>query len=515
MAGSIAIVATLTRAASLEALGQIPAAVTILEVPERQDHSFSATELRRHYSGKLLYSLPQNSTDQFPIPVAARQRALIQAARDYDLVRLNADCDLSPEVLAAIPVTQRLISWRGESLGLAHLYSAFAQISSVPARYYSLITHGKRAHDGIAPLLLLKELRRTDVIAFCEGKAGFWSRILSPHFGAPLVFARLGHGPAGDSCEPSVHELLDDYGLSVLRPVHELYGIVGNRVFESLSPHLHNAGYRALDYPAVFLPFYVDCFEDFWREIIAPSAIAALGLSIKGLTIVSPHKEVAFTTASVRSPMASRAAASNIFLHRNGFWEAHTTDTESVVGIGCNGKKFAKPVKAAVIGCGGAGRAIAAALQQAGAQVTLVNRGKERAKLAVSLLGLPFIPLPEFRADGFSLVVNATPVGRDEDTLPFEIDSLASRALVVDLVYRAGPTPLVAGVVARGGTVIDGYDVLLNQVRKQFQLMTGYKMPSEIGRHTITARAFGSHLGARNSWQPHSMDFSSVCKDDA
>lgn len=154
-----------------------------------------------------------------------------------------------------------------------------------------------------------------------------------------------------------------------------------------------------------------------------------------------------------------------------------------------------------MIGCGGAGRAIAAALQKAGARVSLVNRGKERGDLAVRLLGLPFIALSDFQSSPFTLLVNATPVGRDDDSVPFDIETLSPGTLVIDLVYRAQPTSLAAGVIARGGTIIDGYDVLLNQVRKQFHMMTGWQLPSTIDRQTATSQEFGSGIFYRQALQ--------------
>src|SRR5262249_3036045 len=147
------------------------------------------------------------------------------------------------------------------------------------------------------------------------------------------------------------------------------------------------------------------------------------------------------------------------------------------------------PVKAAVIGCGGAGRAVAAALQQTGSYVTLVNRGVQRGNYASQLLGLPFVPLAEFRANGFDVIVNATPVGKDNDGFPFVLDTLEHQVLVIDLAYGSQPTPLVSAVVARGGTAIDGHDVLLTQVRKQFQLMTGLEMPAGISREMVVGGA--------------------------
>jgi 3-dehydroquinate dehydratase/shikimate dehydrogenase len=135
-----------------------------------------------------------------------------------------------------------------------------------------------------------------------------------------------------------------------------------------------------------------------------------------------------------------------------------------------------------VIGCGGAGRAIAAALVKSGAGVTLINRGAERGAHAAALLGLPYIPLRDFDAEGYDIVVNATPVGRDTDEVPFELDQLSDDAIVIDLVYGSRPTPLVR---ARHQRAIDGRDVLVTQVSHQFRLMTGKEMPVDLARSKL------------------------------
>jgi len=131
------------------------------------------------------------------------------------------------------------------------------------------------------------------------------------------------------------------------------------------------------------------------------SRLESIGISMRGLTVVSPYKEASLEAAGVRSAMVHRAGSANIFVRNNGHWRADTTDPEGVVlairrrGIGLERKR------AAVVGCGGAGRAVAAALEQEGAAVTLVNRGLERGGHAVKLLGLPFAPLAGFKAAGF------------------------------------------------------------------------------------------------------------------
>ena len=74
---------------------------------------------------------------------------------------------------------------------------------------------------------------------------------------------------------------------------------------------------------------------------------------------------------------------------------------------------------AAVVGCGGAGKAAAVGLQMAGADVTLVNRGEERGRKASMELRLPFLPLAELDPGDFQILVQATSLGsREGDELP-------------------------------------------------------------------------------------------------
>jgi 3-dehydroquinate dehydratase/shikimate dehydrogenase len=196
------------------------------------------------------------------------------------------------------------------------------------------------------------------------------------------------------------------------------------------------------------------------------------------MTVASPHKEEAFRLAKNVSAMVQQTQAANILIRNNGWWRADTTDPDVVYAASDQKNVEVREKRAAVIGCGGAGRAIAAALAKSGAGVTLINRGAERGERAASLLGLPYIPLPDFDAEGYDIVVNATPVGRDTDEAPFKVERLNSDAVVIDLVYASRPTPLIDSTVARHQVAIDGRHVLMTQVRKQFLLMTGKEMPA-------------------------------------
>jgi shikimate 5-dehydrogenase len=59
------------------------------------------------------------------------------------------------------------------------------------------------------------------------------------------------------------------------------------------------------------------------------------------------------------------------------------------------------------------------------------------------------------------------------------VADLRCGAVVVELVYGPAPTPLMLATAAGGGVAIDGHEVLMVEVRRQFRLMTGRRMPAE------------------------------------
>ncbi|HEX8068803.1 MAG TPA: type I 3-dehydroquinate dehydratase [Pyrinomonadaceae bacterium] len=468
-----------------EELQALPCTVEWLEVRADLVGDLDADWLRNHFGGKLLYTLRSRAEGgAFSGPPAERHARLLKAGREYELVDLEDARDNVSELLAGIPAAKRLVSWHGAAADVAALQSRCAQLSATAARYYRIVPTAAQAGDELAPLALLKSLGRSDVIAYADGQVGFWSRLVAPRLGSPCTFGAVTNGRNDAGLLP-VARLITDYGLPELTPATEIYGIVGNPVAHSLSPCLHNASYRALAHPALFVPFHVESFPTFWRAVVLSRTLDYLGFSIRGLTVASPHKETAIAEAGSISRMVARAGSTNLFIRHNGVWQADTTDPAGVVAALRERAIRIEQKRAAVVGCGGAGRAISAALEQAGARVTMVNRGPERGRHAVRLLHLPFVPLADFNVAGYDVVVNATPVGRDDGALPFGIEDLSAEAVVVDLVYGAKPTPLAAGVRARGQVMIDGREVLLTQVLRQFRLMTNMEMPVSLARQKL------------------------------
>jgi 3-dehydroquinate dehydratase/shikimate dehydrogenase len=485
------VVASATRPLEAGELRELAGHVDVLELRADRAGDVPAAALREHFSGRLLYTLRSaaegGAGEDAPAP--RRVRLAWAVASGYDLVDLEARRDLHPDLLAALAPERRLLSWHGGPCGLPELTAQAERMREVPAAYTKLVTRAEAHGQELPPLALLQALARRDVIAFAAGEIGGWTRLLAPRLGAPVVFAAVDE-PASPG-QPPLARLRDDYGLPELPPLRFVCGVVGQPVEHSLSPRLHNRAYREAGVEALYLPFHVEHFGDFWLEVVESGVLGDLGFPLRGLSVTSPYKATALALAGASSPLAGYVGSANTLIARDGVWEAESTDGEGVLGPLVRRRIAVDGRRAAVLGAGAAGRAAAVALARAGAQVMLVNRSRDRLERAVAELRLPGHTWEDFDPGAYALVVHATPLGRRaEDPLPLAPERLAPDATVVDLTYlRDGPTPLVRAVRAAGRRAIDGREVLLHQAVPQFELMTGRPMPLELARQLLPAAA--------------------------
>lgn len=482
------LVASLTTSPSADGgeIRRLPPGVGCLEVRADLVPDVDPDWLRDRFDGELIYTLRSRAEGgAFEGGVRARGERFRAAAERYDVIDLEGRRDLEPELLESIPAERRLISWHGSAASVEALSSRFRQLAETPARYYKLIQEARQTIDATRPMTLLRSLGRDDVVSFAMGDAGVWTRLLAPRLGSPLVYGSLGDVPAAPG-QLTVERLARDFGLPETPEIEGLFGIVGRPVMHSLSPRLHNGAYRRLGVPAYYLPFHAESFGDFWLDLVESGSLDALGIPLWGLSVTSPYKEVALSVAGSSTARAQHIGAANTLVLHGEVWTAESTDPEGVVlalrhvGVELSG------ARAAVIGCGGAGKAAAVGLQSASAKVTLVNRGADRGRRASMELRLPFVALSDFDPAGFDVLVQATALGhRDDDELAFDPASLKDGAAVVEMVYGARPTRLVRETRARGHVAIDGREVLLHQALDQFRLMTERELAEPLAREIL------------------------------
>ena len=250
-----------------------------------------------------------------------------------------------------------------------------------------------------------------------------------------------------------------------------LAGVLGWPVSHSRSPRLHGHWLETLGIDGAYLPLPVhpDGFA------AAVRALASLGF--RGANVTIPHKVAAFAVCDVVDATAQRAGAVNTLVFRDGRIEGSNTDgfgfIENVRDQAPGWQPSSGP--AVLLGAGGAARAIAAALLDAGCpRVTLVNRSRARAEALARDLGGPIAVAETPPLAEAALLVNTTSLGmQGHPPLAIDLAPLPTAAVVADIVYVPLETPLLAAARGRGLRAVDGLGMLLHQARPGFEAWFG------------------------------------------
>jgi shikimate dehydrogenase len=264
----------------------------------------------------------------------------------------------------------------------------------------------------------------------------------------------------------------------------KIFGILGRPVAHSLSPVMHNAAFRHLGINAVYVAFPVTG--------LAQAMSGLRGLGIGGVSVTIPFKEEIIPLIDELDPQAARIGAVNTVVNRDGRLTGYNTDWLGAM-TALTAKISLKGRHVLILGAGGASRAIAYGIIQAGGRVSLTDIDAARAAALMHDLGAQAIPPEALDRCDATILVNATPVGMtpDIDGIPIDPDLLGRFEVVMDIVYQPLTTRLLREARARGAAIIDGLQMLIHQGAAQFELFTGRPAPAE-----VMARAAYQALGA-------------------
>lgn len=259
--------------------------------------------------------------------------------------------------------------------------------------------------------------------------------------------------------------------------------VIGDPVRHSLSPVIHNAALRALDLDWVYVALPVAEGDG----AVAVAAVRTLGL--EGLSVTMPHKGAVLEAVDRCSPTAARLGAANTVARHGTELHADNTDGRGFLdALRLDEGWEPSGARCAVVGAGGAARAVVLALAEAGAsEVVVVNRTPHRGEVAAGLAGAAGRAGSADDLASADLVVNATPLGmRGVATaaaaapLPVPAGSLRPGQLVVDLVYDPPVTRLLEAARERGAAAVGGIGMLVHQAAHQFRAWTGEDPPLEV-----------------------------------
>lgn len=256
---------------------------------------------------------------------------------------------------------------------------------------------------------------------------------------------------------------------------------------------------RALDLDAVYLAF------DVAPEKLIDSLKVMGDMGFGGVNLTVPLKEVAFRGLEDIDPSARALGSINTVKFCKGAMRGYSTDGYGFLAAMDKAFKTSPKNKTIfLLGCGGAGRAVALACAGAGARaIVLADSDRQRAARLkrdlnsqfehVEVSNAPSAPgAMSASARCADIVVQATPVGmRREDPSLLGPEAFAEGQLVYDLVYMFPETALMRTARSRGARTANGLDMLVFQGARSLSIWTGIEAPVEVMRRELVKAVYG------------------------
>ncbi len=263
-----------------------------------------------------------------------------------------------------------------------------------------------------------------------------------------------------------------------------VFAVLGHPIGHTLSPVMHNASIHALGLDALYLAFDMPPAH-------LMDALRSMGkLGFKGVNLTVPLKEVAFRGVDDIAESARLTGSVNTveFLPNDKLC-GHSTDGDGfLLAIQDAFAAHPKDMRIFMLGCGGAGRAVAITCAVAGAkEIVLADVDADRmhaldrelaslsAKTVVKQAGTTPSAWPE-TVRHTDLVVQASPVGMNpDDPSPLPPEAFRPQQIVFDMIYMYPETAVMHAAAPSGARTANGLGMLLHQGARSFEIWTGQK----------------------------------------
>jgi shikimate dehydrogenase len=268
----------------------------------------------------------------------------------------------------------------------------------------------------------------------------------------------------------------------VLKSEKKICLIIGDPVSHSFSPAMHNAAYEAMGIDSQY------SFQA--RKIKSEELFNAIqndlrAENIHAFAVTIPHKETIIKYLDEIDETATEIGAVNTVLNKNGSLIGYNTDWKGAINSLLKYTSL-KTKKVAILGSGGTARAIVYGLSKEDCEVILYSRNKSTAQNIAEQYGCKISSWGNRDdATNAEILINTTPIGREDNTSPISIDSIKEKHVIFDVNYKKGGTQLLNLAKQKNAIAIDGLEMLLQQGMLQFELYTGLKAPEEAMRKAL------------------------------
>ncbi|MBI3652624.1 MAG: shikimate dehydrogenase [Acidobacteria bacterium] len=488
-----AVITETTVAAAQQAIKRASAAADLLELrlDYLRDFDFTRTEnLRSLLADKALpVILTCRAVDEGgkqPLDEAIRLPLLIEGAKQYaDYCDIEAAHFESAEKLSP-DLSKLIISYHNFAETPANLDAIYERLLTIPAAIHKIAVRANHLNDTLAIFQLLQraEVEQRPLIAIAMNEVGAISRLLGTAYGSRLTYGALADDQTSAPGQFTCDELQTVYRINQLRRDTRITGIIGNPVAHSVSPVMHNAAFAALNLDVVYLPIAVADLASFFTAFVQPES-RRMNWPLCGLSVTIPHKVAVMKWLDEVDESAERIGAVNTIVVAGNRLKGYNTDAQGAMEplekIGA-----LKGQRCAVLGAGGAARAVLYGLTQRGAKVTVLAREDRKARLLADEFQVQGAALDTFSQHDFDILIHTTPIGmrhHSEGESLLEPAALAACKIVYDLVYNPLETRLLKAARQAGCVTISGLEMLLAQAALQFELWTGQKPSVELMRH--------------------------------
>ena len=467
-----------------EALAGLSAAAADADAAELRLDAMAEFNLRRILAAPpcpvVVTYRPRREGGLYEGPEADRLKVLRDAAR-LGARYIDVEHD-AISALGDVPPGQIIVSYHDCDKTPADLARIHARLAKTGAAVVKVAAMANHILDTVAVLRILRDAT-VPTIALSMGERGVLTRILAPKFGAVLTYAAAESGPEAAPGQVSARQMRDLYRVGRIGPGTEVYGVIADPVGHSMSPRIHNTAFAEIDYDAVYLPL--------WVEGDAAAFVRAMReFDFNGYSVTIPHKQAVMAAADEMEPLAARIGAVNT-LQRRGDGSLFATNTDWTAGVASIeavvGKGWLRGKRALIVGAGGVGRAMAFALNQRGAAVTLTDVDEPRAETLAAEVGASLVPHADMAAQPCDILLNCTPIGMHPKTEATAIprEMLPAGRVVYDAVYNPAETRLLREARQAGCRTVAGLDHFVRQAVEQFELWTGRAAPVETMRQVV------------------------------
>lgn len=272
----------------------------------------------------------------------------------------------------------------------------------------------------------------------------------------------------------------------------EIIALFGQPVAENPTQYMHERAFEHLGLN--------------WRYVTLEVPPASLPDAVRGMRALNfaggnctiPHKIAVIPHLDAVTPTAEKIGAVNTIIRQSdGSLLGENTDGKGFIQSVREAGLDLKGVRATILGAGGAARAIAVELAEAGAgALTLVNRDQGRGEALAAHVAERTGVATAFQlwqtghaipADT-QLLVNATSIALHpnvEDRVPIDYDTIRKDMLVSDVIPNPPDTPFLKLARAQGATTLDGLGMLVFQGAIAFKMWTGYDAPISVMRAAL------------------------------